>query len=107
MNTGDVVAERFVVEARGGSGAMGAVWRATLPVGGVDGTLKNRFAATPLQGAIFAKTGSLNASNALSGFLRAASGQELIFSIYANDVPDGVSALPALDRAVQLIAAQN
>jgi D-alanyl-D-alanine carboxypeptidase/D-alanyl-D-alanine-endopeptidase (penicillin-binding protein 4) len=83
------------------------VWRATLPVGGVDGTLKNRFAATPLQGAIFAKTGSLNASNALSGFLRAASGQELIFSIYANDVPDGVSALPALDRAVQLIAAQN
>ncbi|WP_223806498.1 D-alanyl-D-alanine carboxypeptidase/D-alanyl-D-alanine-endopeptidase [Novosphingobium sp. LASN5T] len=85
----------------------GAAWRATLPVGGVDGTLKNRFAATPLQGAIFAKTGSLNASNALSGFLRAASGQELIFSIYANDVPDGVSALPALDRAVQLIAAQN
>lgn len=85
----------------------GAAWRATLPVGGVDGTLKNRFAATPLQGAIFAKTGSLNASNALSGFLRAASGQELIFSIYANDVPDGVSALPALDRAVQLIAALN
>ena len=85
----------------------GAAWRTTLPVGGVDGTLKHRFAATPLQGAIFAKTGSLNASNALSGYLRAASGQELVFSVYANDVPDGASALPALDRAVQLIAAQN
>ncbi|ODU71694.1 MAG: D-alanyl-D-alanine carboxypeptidase/D-alanyl-D-alanine-endopeptidase [Novosphingobium sp. SCN 66-18] len=85
----------------------GAAWRATLPVGGVDGTLKNRFAATPLQGAIFAKTGSLNASNALSGYLQAASGRELVFSIYANDVPDGASALPALDRAVQLIAALN
>ena len=44
-------------------------------------------------------------SSALTARLAKANG--LVFSIYANDVPDGASALPALDRAVQLIAALN
>lgn len=85
----------------------GAAWRATLPVGGVDGTLSRRFKATPLEGRLFAKTGSLNATSALSGFLIARSGRTLIFSAYANDVPDGASAVPALDAALVRIAAEN
>jgi D-alanyl-D-alanine carboxypeptidase/D-alanyl-D-alanine-endopeptidase (penicillin-binding protein 4) len=35
------------------------------------------------------------------------SGRTLIFSIYANDVPDGASATPAMDAVLLLIAAQN
>lgn len=85
----------------------GAEYRASLPVGGVDGTLRRRFAGTPLAGKIFAKTGTLNATNALSGWLIAASGQELTFSIIANDVADGTSALAAMDQALLAIAAQN
>lgn len=85
----------------------GAVYRASLPVGGIDGTLRRRFAGTPLAGRIFAKTGTLNATNALSGWMIAASGRELTFSIIANDVPDGASALPAMDRALVAIAAAN
>lgn len=85
----------------------GAAYRASLPVGGVDGTLRRRFAGTPLAGRIFAKTGTLNATNALSGWLIAASGRELTFSIIANDVPDGTSALRAMDRALVAIAAAN
>ncbi|MFN5780133.1 MAG: D-alanyl-D-alanine carboxypeptidase, partial [Novosphingobium sp.] len=85
----------------------GAEYRASLPVGGVDGTLRRRFAGTPLAGKIFAKTGTLNATNALSGWLIAASGRELTFSIIANDVPDGASALAAMDQALLAIAAQN
>lgn len=85
----------------------GTTYRASLPVGGVDGTLRRRFAGTPLAGRIFAKTGTLNATNALSGWLIAASGRELTFSIIANDVPDGTSALAAMDRALVAIAAQN
>ena len=85
----------------------GPQFRASLPVGGVDGTLRRRFAGTPLAGRLFAKTGTLNATNALSGWLIAASGRELTFSIIANDVPDGTSALAAMDGALQAIAAQN
>lgn len=85
----------------------GADWRASLPVGGVDGTLKRRFAGTPLAGQIFAKTGTLNATNGLSGYLRAASGRELTFAIFANDVPDGTSAIAAMDSALLAVAAAN
>ncbi len=85
----------------------GANWRASLPLGGTDGTLRRRFTGTPLAGNIQAKTGTLNATNALGGYFRAASGGELIFAIYANDVPDGQSALAAMDQALVLIAAAN
>lgn len=85
----------------------GAAWRATFPVAGVDGTLARRFRGTPLEGRLFAKTGSLNATNALSGYMIGRSGRTLIFSIYANDVPDGASATPAMDAVLLLIAAQN
>jgi len=85
----------------------GKVWRESFPIGGVDGTLRRRFAGTPLQGKVFAKTGTLNATNALSGYLIAAGGKELTFSVFANDVPDGGTALPAMDEALLAIAAAN
>jgi D-alanyl-D-alanine carboxypeptidase/D-alanyl-D-alanine-endopeptidase (penicillin-binding protein 4) len=85
----------------------GAAWRASLPVGGVDGTLARRFAGTILDKKLFAKTGSLNATSALSGYMIAASGRTLTFSIYANDIPDGTSATKMMDAALALIAAGN
>jgi D-alanyl-D-alanine carboxypeptidase/D-alanyl-D-alanine-endopeptidase (penicillin-binding protein 4) len=85
----------------------GPAWRASLPVGGVDGTLARRFAGTILDKKLFAKTGSLNATSALSGYMIAASGRTLTFSIYANDIPDGTSATKAMDAALVLIAASN
>lgn len=85
----------------------GPSWRATLPVGGTDGTLARRFKGTPLEGRIFAKTGTLNATNALAGYLIAASGRELTFAIYANDVPEDVRATAIMDRALLAAAAAN
>lgn len=86
----------------------GEQWRATLPVGGRDGTLARRFVGTPLEGRVFAKTGSLNGVNALAGFLTAASGRTLVFSIYANDRPSTAgSATEAMDRALVALAAEN
>ena len=85
----------------------GPALRASLPVGGVDGTLKRRFVGTPLAGRIFAKTGTLNATNALAGWLVAASGRTLTFAIYANDVPEGVRATAIVDRALLALAAAN
>jgi D-alanyl-D-alanine carboxypeptidase/D-alanyl-D-alanine-endopeptidase (penicillin-binding protein 4) len=85
----------------------GAQWRSTLPVGGVDGTLARRFKGTALENRIFAKTGTLNASAALSGYLTAKSGRTLLFSAYANDIPDGARATDAMDAALLLIAEAN
>ncbi len=85
----------------------GAAWRATFPIAGIDGTLTRRFRGTALESRLFAKTGSLNATSALSGYMIARSGRTLIFSLYANDVPDGASAVPAMDAALLLIAEQN
>lgn len=85
----------------------GAAWLASFPIAGRDGTLKKRFAGTPLEGRIFAKTGTLNATNALSGTMITASGRTLIFAFYANDVPDGAIALPAMEQVLQVIAAAN
>lgn len=85
----------------------GAAWRATLPVGGVDGTLAARFHGTPLEGRIFAKTGSLNATNAVSGYFTTASGKVLTFAAFANDVPGEASATAAIDQALLAVAASH
>lgn len=86
----------------------GEAWRATLPVGGRDGTLARRFVGTALEGKIFAKTGSLNGVNALAGFLTAASGRTLVFAVYANDRPSTAgTATEVMDRMLVALAAEN
>jgi D-alanyl-D-alanine carboxypeptidase/D-alanyl-D-alanine-endopeptidase (penicillin-binding protein 4) len=85
----------------------GAAWRSSLPVGGVDGTLARRFKGTALENRLFAKTGTLNASSALSGYMTAKSGRTLLFSAYANDIPEGAAATVAMDAALVLVAEAN
>ena len=83
-------------------------FRTTLPVGGVDGTLRRRFAGTSLEGRVFAKTGTLNGVNALSGFMLTKSGKTLIFSAYANDRPSVAGpATAAMDAALVEISETN
>ncbi|MFZ4746523.1 MAG: D-alanyl-D-alanine carboxypeptidase/D-alanyl-D-alanine endopeptidase [Sphingomonas sp.] len=82
-------------------------FRATLSVGGVDGTIARRFIGTPLAGKVYAKTGGLNATNALSGWLTAKSGRELTFAFFANDVPEAQRAIPVIDAVLNLVAAAN
>jgi D-alanyl-D-alanine carboxypeptidase/D-alanyl-D-alanine-endopeptidase (penicillin-binding protein 4) len=78
-----------------------------LPVGGVDGTLAKRFKGTALEQRLFAKTGTLNASAALSGYMIAKSGRTLTFSAYANDIPEGAHATDAMDAALLMVAEAN
>ena len=87
-----------------------ATYKAALPVAGVDGSLGGRFAApdSPLKGKIFAKTGTLSETRALSGYVTAASGQTLVFSIIVDDHLPGTPAdRTTMDRIVELIAAAN
>jgi D-alanyl-D-alanine carboxypeptidase/D-alanyl-D-alanine-endopeptidase (penicillin-binding protein 4) len=84
----------------------GPAWRETLPVAGVDGTLASRFRNSALKGRLWAKTGTSNEVNALSGYLTAASGKTLAFSILVNGRRPGSEAeVKAIDRITEAIAA--
>ena len=83
-----------------------AQWKAALPIGGVDGSLEHRFTQPPLKGHVFAKTGTLSESRALSGYLDCASGKQVIFSILVDNHTPGTSADRAvMDKIVAAIAA--
>jgi len=64
-----------------------AVFRDALPIGGVDGTLRNRFKGTPAENNVRAKTGSLSSAASLGGYLTTAGGEKLAFSIMVNNYP--------------------
>jgi D-alanyl-D-alanine carboxypeptidase/D-alanyl-D-alanine-endopeptidase (penicillin-binding protein 4) len=83
-----------------------ADWKASLPVGGEDGTLENRFPNPPLKDHIFAKTGTEGEARALSGYLDCASGRTVIFSILvSNHLPGTTADRDAMDKIVAAIQA--
>lgn len=54
----------------------------SLPIGGVDGTLKSRMKqGTPSYNNVHAKTGTVSGISCLAGYLTAANGHQLIFAI--------------------------
>jgi len=84
----------------------GPAWRDTFPVAGVDGTLVNRFSNSPLKAHLWAKTGTLNEVNALTGYLTAASGKTVAFSILVNARrPGSELETEAIDKIAEAIAA--
>ncbi len=86
----------------------GEAYRASLPIGGASvGTLKHRFRGSALEGRIFAKTGTLNHVDALSGYMQARSGKTLVFSVIVNDRPlETSSAMHQIDSFLLNIAEQ-
>jgi D-alanyl-D-alanine carboxypeptidase/D-alanyl-D-alanine-endopeptidase (penicillin-binding protein 4) len=85
-----------------------AGWKASLPMGGVDGSLDSRFPKPPLAGHVFAKTGTLGEARALSGYLECASGKTVIFSIMVgNHLPQTHADRDVMDEIVAAIAATN
>ena len=63
------------------------VFRDALPIGGIDGTLRNRFKGTPAENNVRAKTGSLSSATSLGGYLTTAAGEKLAFTIMVNNYP--------------------
>lgn len=85
-----------------------ADWKRTLPVGGEDGSLVERFGKAPLKDHVFAKTGTLSEARALSGYLDCASGRTVIFSVMVSaHSPATAADRIAMDKIVGLIAAAN
>jgi D-alanyl-D-alanine carboxypeptidase/D-alanyl-D-alanine-endopeptidase (penicillin-binding protein 4) len=85
-----------------------AAWKASLPVGGEDGSLVTRFGKSTLKGHLQAKTGTLSEARALSGYVEAASGRTVAFSVMVTDhAPGGHADQDVMDRMVEAIAAAN
>lgn len=74
------------------------IWRASLPMGGVDGTLEGRMRQPPLRENVIAKTGTLGGVRALSGYLTTTSGEPVAFSFL---VDHHLRSAAAVDRMVE------
>jgi D-alanyl-D-alanine carboxypeptidase/D-alanyl-D-alanine-endopeptidase (penicillin-binding protein 4) len=75
----------------------------SLPIAGVDGTLRRRFLNTPAAGNVRAKTGTLHWAAAVSGYMTNAVGEHLAFSIMLNRF-NGRSAAAEIDSMVLMLA---
>lgn len=81
----------------------GGAFRDALPVPGGPGTLSARL--HPLEGRLAAKTGTIANVNALSGYMTADDGRELIFVIYTNASGQPAATVrAAMDDVVLAIA---
>jgi D-alanyl-D-alanine carboxypeptidase/D-alanyl-D-alanine-endopeptidase (penicillin-binding protein 4) len=81
------------------------VFRAALPIAGVDGTLRNRMRNTPAQNNVRAKTGSLSSAASLGGYVTTAAGEKLAFAIIVNNYgPDVEPRVICIDPIAVLLA---
>lgn len=61
------------------------VFYRSLPVAGVDGTIRSRMKGTPAEHNVHAKTGFIDKARSLSGYVTAADGRLLYFSALCNN----------------------
>lgn len=74
-------------------------WISSLSIGGIDGTLKQKFRRSTLKGKVFAKTGTLNGVSALSGYLIDGR-KKAAFSFLFNDVPASPDKLSRVEEKI-------
>ena len=81
-----------------------SVYRASLPVAGESGTLKNRLISTPNRVILQAKTGTLSGVSALSGYIEVPNYEPLVFSIIVNQSDQSAAKVrSATDEIVLLL----
>lgn len=80
---------------------------ASLPIGGLDGTLAKRWHGHPAAGRVRAKTGTLDKVTALAGYAGVDGGHLLAFAILFDDMPGGVRpiAREAADDMIDALVA--
>ena len=84
------------------------VFRAALPIAGVDGTLRNRMRGTLAENNVRAKTGSLSSAASLGGYVTTAAGEKLAFAIIVNNYGNDVDPrTTCIDPIAVLLAAFN
>jgi len=84
------------------SKSAGAIFRDSLPIAGRDGTLQNRMRST--RASIYAKTGTLNYVNSLSGYIVSDDKEVLAFSIICNNDISTSTSTFVLDSIARSLA---
>ncbi len=82
-------------------------WMDSLTIGGVDGTLRNRFRGTSGEKNVRGKTGTINQVSALSGYVKTAAGEDLVFSMLVNGVAETRTRVGFIDDTVLMLANFN
>ena len=75
----------------------------SLPVAGVDGTLKKRMKGGPAQGNVHAKTGTLSGISSLAGYCRAANQHLLAFCIINQGIMKNAEGRDFQDKVCELL----
>ncbi|MCW5625158.1 MAG: D-alanyl-D-alanine carboxypeptidase/D-alanyl-D-alanine-endopeptidase [Burkholderiales bacterium] len=65
-------------------GPLGSEFAASLPIAGVDGTLKRRFVDSPVKGRAHLKTGFLDDVRAIAGYVHGANGRTMTVVVIIN-----------------------
>ena len=78
----------------------------SLPVAGIDGTLKNRMKEGKAYKNVHAKTGSFTAINALAGYLKMENGHEVAFAIMNQNMLSAAKARAFQDKVCEFIASR-
>lgn len=83
-----------------------ALFLDSMPLAGVDGTLRNRLKGTQAAGNLRGKTGTLRYVHTLSGVLTNQAGHRLIFAAMLNAYQPGTGASgrEAVDEVARLLA---
>lgn len=82
-----------------------SVYRASLPIAGKSGTLKNRFQNTPAEGIVQAKTGTMSGVVSLAGYVNAPRYGPVVFSIMVNQSEQPARVVrQGMDEIVVLLA---
>ena len=77
-----------------------------LPVAGVDGSLASRMRATPAEGNVRAKTGTMSNIRTLAGYVTTGDGERLALVVMVNNFEGtGASAVQAIDAIAVRLAA--
>jgi len=75
----------------------------SLPIAGVDGTLKSRMIGTPAQGNVRAKTGTVRKVSTLAGYATAADGKRLAFSIFNQGILNSAEGRDFQDKVCNVM----
>lgn len=83
----------------------GEIYRDSLAVAGVNGTLRNRFRETPIAGQFWGKSGAVSRNFALSGYLAPLNYEPLVVSVLINNIDQrGGVARQLIDQVMLEIA---
>ena len=85
------------------SADMRSVLTATLPIAGVDGTLKDRMKKTAAMGNVRAKTGTLIGISSLAGYCTTADGRPLCFAIINQGIMRNADGKAFQNRVCQVL----